>query len=189
MHAFLYGLERVERVYHWLQEIYQGFTGTPGVARLKTLDLINYMAVQACIDCRGLYDSAVSPVVGSLTDMCRQLYLMALRESLRLGPLSELCWIETIDMLADAQTKWMDDFLWFAFYKNSKWAPKNAACTRRTDRGQLEKSSKTVLALRAHFVHGEGHESYSLEHDALSSCHHVFSSCVSWHDILYLLTR
>ena len=55
--------------------------------------------------------------------MSMQLYLIALRESMRIGPLSEICWIEPKDMLVDAQTKWMDDQLRSAFYKTPYWSP------------------------------------------------------------------
>ena len=107
-----------------------------------------FIAVQANIDCKGLYDSIVSPVVGSLTDMSMQLYLIAVRESMRIGPLSELCWVETKDMLVDAQTKWMDDVLWSRFYTSSNWIPANATGTRRIDRGQLQKFTKAMLKIR-----------------------------------------
>ena len=101
--------------------------------------------MQACIACRGLYDSIVSPVVGSLTDMSMQLYIIALRESLRIGPLREICWIEISDMLVDAQTKWMDDVLWKSFYGTSYWRPSKAIGTRRIGKGTLEKSTKEVI--------------------------------------------
>ena len=130
MHALISALERAERIYYWLKEIWQGPPGIPGIDRVSTMmNTDNYITVQACIDCKGLYDSITSPVVGSLTDMSMQLYLLALRETMRVGPLGELCWIETHDMLVDAQTKWMDDVLWKSFYKTSYWSPGEATCT------------------------------------------------------------
>ncbi len=74
--------------------------------------------------------------------MSMQLYFIALRESLRIGPLSEICWIETSDMLVDAQTKWMDDVLWKSFYKTSYWRLYKAVGTRRVGKGPLEKFTK-----------------------------------------------
>lgn len=51
LHTFLFGLERVERMYYWLKEIYQGEVGNPGIARVKHLDRTNFITVQGCIDC------------------------------------------------------------------------------------------------------------------------------------------
>ena len=36
MHSLLTGLERLERIYYWLKEIYQGFKATPGIDRIKS---------------------------------------------------------------------------------------------------------------------------------------------------------
>ena len=112
---------------------------------MRSIEPNNLNTIQACTDCRGLYDSITSPVLGSLTDMSMQLYRIALRETMRIGPPSELCWIETKDMLVDAQTKWMDDVLWTAFYTSSYWSPTTATGTRRKQKGTLECFSKTLI--------------------------------------------
>ena len=184
MHALISGLERAERIYYWLMEIWQGFDHVPkGVHRVSTtLNAKQHIAFQACIDCKGLYDSIVSPVVGSLTDMSMQLYLISLRESIRLGPLSELCWIETSDMIVDSQTKFMEDVLWTNFFQTAYWAPTTAQCTRRTDKGVLEKFSQALLALRNFFVDANQYDYRGVETDLVNMLGYVTKSQVLFYD-------
>ena len=187
MHALISGLERVERIYYWLQEIWQGPKGLPGIARVKSMESNNFITVQACTDCRGLYDSITSPVVGSLTDMSMQLYLIALRETMRIGPLSELCWVETKDMLVDAQTKWMDDVLWTAFYTSSYWSPTTATGTRRKERGTLERFSKTLINICYSFVNKESCCFSEIEYEVLAMLGRSTQTLALLSDVLYMV--
>ena len=143
------------------------------------------MAVQARVDCRGLYDNVVSPVLGSLTDMSMQLYLIALQETMRIGPLSELCWIETHDMLVDAQTKWMEDVLWTNFYQTSYWSPSTATCTRRISKGQLERFSKSLVAVCYSFLNDSTHCHSDTEHEVMHMLGYVTAEHVLAHDSMF----
>ena len=184
MHALISALERAERIYYWLKEIWQGPSGIPGIDRVESMiNTDSYIAVQACVDCKGLYDSITSPVVGSLTDMSMQLYLIALRETMRVGPLSELCWIETHDMLVDAQTKWMDDVLWKSFYRTSYWSPTEATCTRRRDRGQLERFTKTLVALTYSYLLDSSYLHTDIEYEILAMLGQYTTEQVLFHDL------
>lgn len=82
----------------------------------------------------------------------------------------------------------MDGSLGSAFCRTTIWAPKNDVWTRRTDRGQLEKFSKTLLAFRTPFAHEEIQEGDSLEPEALNLCRHVPSYCASCQDMICLLS-
>ncbi len=73
-----------------MTEIWHGQDTKPGLNRIKNIQRDNRIAAQTSVDCRGLYDSTASPVVDSLTDMSMQPYLIALRESMRIDPLSEI---------------------------------------------------------------------------------------------------
>ena len=51
MHAFIAALERAERIYYWLKEIWQGPTGIPGIDRVSTMtNTDNCITLQASID-------------------------------------------------------------------------------------------------------------------------------------------
>ncbi len=63
MHALIAALERAERISYWLEEIWQGPTGIPGIDRVSTLtNTDSYITGQACTDCKNFYDSITSPV-------------------------------------------------------------------------------------------------------------------------------
>ena len=143
-----------------------------------------FIAVQARIDCEGLYDSITSPVVGSLTDISMQLYFIALREAMRIGPLSELSWIEAKDMLVDSQAKWMGDVLWHSFYRTSYWSPEQATGTRRLDRGTLEKLSYTLLALCQVFIHESFYNYSPMQYNILECLQKVPKEMILFHDLV-----
>ena len=115
-----------------------------------------------------------------------QLYLIALRETMRVGPLGELCWIETHDMLVDAQTKRMDDVLWKSFYKTSYWSPGEATYTRRKDKGQLERFTKTLVALTYSYLLDNDYLHTDIEYEILTLLGYFTSEQVLFHDVSYL---
>lgn len=116
--------------------------------------------------------------------MSLQLYLMALRGSLRIGPLKGLCWIPTDGMLVGYQTKWMDGSLLSSFYKTSFWQPSDAACTRRVTHGTLEKFSKTLIAFLRSYVHDPVPENELLFNEALTMFENHTTSEILYADYL-----
>ena len=87
LHAFINGLERLERLHDWLKEIYQGPSGLRGMARLESAPE-PFMERYGLIDCKGLSDSLTQPAVGSLLDVSMLVYLQAAREAFADEPLS-----------------------------------------------------------------------------------------------------
>lgn len=128
LHAAVVAAERAGRLVLWLIGIFQGPSSARGLDRLtadvRARDPI--LEVKAATDCRGLFDSATSPTIGSPLGVSMQVYLLALRECLELGPITHFIWVSTERMLADAMTKAVVDVLWKEFYRTGEWRPHEA---------------------------------------------------------------
>lgn len=146
LHALLFGVERMERVAGWLQEVWHGPTGDRGLARLNKKSEATFVDCIAVVDCRGLWESVTSPAVGSLVDVSMQVYLLAVRETFMSGFLNGLAWIPTDDMLSDPLTKDMEDHLWRVVYSQGMWVSSEAVvCMRKSDGGRSTETLRPYL--------------------------------------------
>ena len=59
----------------------------------------------ACVDARAVYDAISADVIKITTDKRMYIPTLAAREQLDRLQLSQLVWVDTLDMLADALTK------------------------------------------------------------------------------------
>ena len=139
--ALATGLERPERAQDWWREIVNGPTTARGLRRLEETkhELIKSVAVT---DCRGLWDLVASPVIGSVVDTGMLVYLVAVRETMESGVLTEIARVPTNSMLVDACTKPMIDVCWKSYYRTGEWVPAEAVICERQDSGK--KSIRTV---------------------------------------------
>ena len=86
-------------------------------------------------------------------------------------------------MLVDAQTKWMDDVLWKSFYRTSYWSPSEATCTRRNDKGQLERFTKTLVALTYSYLQDNSYLHTDIEYEILAMLGQYTTEQVLFHDL------
>lgn len=143
--SFMNGVEKAERVYYWLCEIYLGSFPGMGLQRVQSMEHHHqFIEVRGMAGCKGLCESLSSPTIGSLLDRSVMVHLVTLRECFSQGPLSRVGWIPTWSMLVDSSTKTMENVRWRRYFKTGFWYPQEAIVCRRKAAGSKSISNGWV---------------------------------------------
>ena len=121
--ALAKALERAELLLDWLSEMWYGL---PEDGIRGQINRGPMMKMSAVVDAKGLFDSLSAIDMGKLTDKTMLLYVLSVRELLKIGLVLQLVWIPTEAMLADDLTKEMEPSgNWQVLYRTGWWTPQH----------------------------------------------------------------